>query len=90
MPDLHDNRAIEWKVHVTKSLGAYDMIIGRDMMDDLGIDIRIHDSGQVAEAADRIKGILDAKYEQADLREVVNLSVHLDSEEQVKLYQLLT
>ena len=28
MPELHDNRMIEWDVHVTKDLGAYDMIIG--------------------------------------------------------------
>ena len=39
MPELHDNVLIERKVHVTKSLGAYDMIIGRDAMSDLGIDI---------------------------------------------------
>jgi hypothetical protein len=32
IPELHDNRVIEWKMHVTKDLGAYDMIIGRDML----------------------------------------------------------
>ena len=36
IPKLHDNRLIEWEFHVTKSMGAYDMIIGRDMLDDLG------------------------------------------------------
>ena len=40
MPELHDNRMIEWKIHVTKPMGAYDMIIGRDILEDLGIDIR--------------------------------------------------
>ena len=39
IPELHDNRLIEWEFHVTKSMGAYDMIIGRKMMRDLGIDI---------------------------------------------------
>ena len=34
---------IEWDFHVTKSMGAYDMIIGRDMLEDLGIDIRFSD-----------------------------------------------
>ncbi len=40
LPELHDNRLIEWKLHVTKSLGAYDMIIGRDILQDLGIDLQ--------------------------------------------------
>ena len=31
LPELHDNRLIAWDVHVTKNLGAYDMIIGRDI-----------------------------------------------------------
>src|SRR5210317_162882 len=39
MPELHDSRLIEWDLHVTKNLGAYDMIIGRDILTDLGIDI---------------------------------------------------
>ncbi len=43
IPELHDNRMIEWDFHVTKSMGAYDMIIGREMMEDLGIDIRFSD-----------------------------------------------
>jgi hypothetical protein len=28
IPELHNNRLIEWDVHITKSLVAYDMIIG--------------------------------------------------------------
>jgi hypothetical protein len=40
IPELHDNRLIEWDVHVTKSLGAYDMIIGRDLLKFLGIDVK--------------------------------------------------
>ena len=40
IPELHDSIQIKWDLYVTKSLGAYDMIIGRDMMSDLGIDIR--------------------------------------------------
>jgi hypothetical protein len=39
IPELHDNRVIEWEFHVTKSMGAYDMIIGRDLLDDLGFII---------------------------------------------------
>ena len=40
MPELHDNRVIEWEFHVTKTMGAYDMIIGRDLLTDLGIDVK--------------------------------------------------
>ena len=39
IPELHDNRVIEWDMHVTKSLGAYDIIIGRDLLQFLGIDV---------------------------------------------------
>ena len=44
MPELHDNRVVEWDFHVAKDMGAYDMIIGRDMLQDLGIDIRFSDN----------------------------------------------
>jgi len=39
LPELHDDRMIEWNMHVTKSLGPYDMIIGRDILRFLKIDI---------------------------------------------------
>jgi hypothetical protein len=39
IPELHDNRLIEWNVHLTKDLGSYDMIIGRDIIQDLKIII---------------------------------------------------
>ena len=37
------NKKIYWNMHVVKDLGAYDMIIGRDMLTDLGIDICFSD-----------------------------------------------
>jgi hypothetical protein len=43
IPELHDNRLIEWDFHVTQNMGAYDMIIGRDMLEDLGINIQFSD-----------------------------------------------
>ena len=36
IPEFHDDRVIQWDLHVTKTLGAYDMIIGRDILTDLG------------------------------------------------------
>jgi len=43
IPELHDDRLIEWNMHVTKSLGPYDMIIGRDILNFLKIDLRFSD-----------------------------------------------
>ena len=40
LPELHEDKLIEWDFHVTRNLGAYDLIIGRDLMEFLGIDIR--------------------------------------------------
>ena len=41
--ELHSDRVIEWKLHVAPDLGAYDMIIGRDVMAFLGIDVHFSD-----------------------------------------------
>ena len=35
---------IEWNMHVTDTIGAYDMIIGHDILEFLKIDIRFSDS----------------------------------------------
>ena len=43
LPEIHPDRLIEWDFHVTPTLGHYDMIIGRDMMEFLGIDIKFSD-----------------------------------------------
>ncbi len=114
--ELFDSCQIKWNVHVADSLGAYDMIIGRNLLLDLGIELKfstqtiewdgrelpfkdaeddpvqsyyIQDSCAVHEAATRIKHILDAKYEKADLDEVARNQTHLTHEEQQKLRQLL-
>ena len=42
MPEFHEGRNIEWNVYVDETegnLGNYDMIIGRDMLETLGIDL---------------------------------------------------
>jgi len=43
MRELHDDRLTEWNMHVTKSLGPHDMIIGRDILKFLKIDLRFSD-----------------------------------------------
>ena len=92
-------------MHVTsQKLGFYDIILGRDILCNLGINIlfkegqiewdgstipmkppnaqihshyHIEDSVDLDEATDRLRTILDAKYEPADLDEVMTDSEHL-------------
>jgi len=41
LPEFHAHRVIEWEVYVddSTSLSTYDMIIGRDLMDAIGLDL---------------------------------------------------
>ena len=116
MPELQEKKMVEWSFHVTDNMGAYDMIIGRDIMSFLGIDIKFSDqvitweyaempfkpkdatvktqyhvaeTMAVNDATERIKSILDAKYEAADLEKVCSAQDHLRVEEQRKLLALL-
>jgi hypothetical protein len=117
MPEFFQEKVIEWDLHVWPNLGAYDMIIGRDILSALGFKfdfatmtiewdhahVPMKDSEQAAEelfyvqdpeavldATLRLKGILDAKYEQADLHEVAASASHLAVEEQSHLQEALT
>jgi hypothetical protein len=107
---------IEWKLHVTQDLGAYDMILGRDILTGLRIKIdfgnnvlewdsivipmkdadesieeafTLHEPKDVIQASDRLKSILDANYEKADLEEVSKEAVHLKESQQQPLHALL-
>jgi len=116
IPELHDDRLIEWNMHVTKTIGAYDMIIGRDILEFLKIDIRfsdktivwdraempfkdrdaseleayhISDGDAMEDAVHRVKRILDAKYEKADISKVCEEQEELDASQRDKLGELL-
>ena len=120
LPEFHENRVITWKTHLTtdESLGKYDMILGRDALLELGIDLKfssctiewntaevpmhraqctVEDSffikeeegSAVREASDRITQIIDAKYEKADLHQIVQAQKQLNQNEQHQLLQLL-
>ena len=116
IPELQSKKLIEWRFHVAKNMGAYDMIIGRDMLSFLGIDIsfsrqtvawegaempfkpkdatretayHIEEAMAVNQATDRIKEILDAKYEAADLEQVCSAQDQLNQAQQQKLLALL-
>ena len=39
LPELQDNQLIEWNLHVADTLGSYDMILGRDVLEFIGLDI---------------------------------------------------
>jgi hypothetical protein len=43
MPELNDNRKIEWKVHMAKDT-VHDTVIGRDLLRELGITINFKDN----------------------------------------------
>ena len=117
LPELHEDRLIEWDFHVAPDLGVYDMIIGRDMLEFLGIDIKfsdltvswdgavmpfkdagsanvsalfhVDDPQIVNDAHDRLKKILDAKYEAADLEQVCSNQEELNTDQQQQLLRLL-
>jgi hypothetical protein len=40
MHELQDDKLIKWNMYVTKDLGNYDMIIGRDILQFLGINMQ--------------------------------------------------
>ena len=115
--ELHDDKLIKWQLHVAKDLGEYDMIIGWDILEFLGVDIKfsnitikwanasipfrdttskykdayhIQDSKSVAESTKRIKEILKAKYEPANLKKICQEHKELNVKEKRKLFKLLT
>ena len=53
LTELIPDKTLEWKIHVAPgSLGNYDMIIGRDLLDDLGIDFRFSDHTVICDGAE--------------------------------------
>jgi Zn-dependent M32 family carboxypeptidase len=62
-------------------------------MKDAGENIKealsLHEPKAVVQASDRLKSILDANYEKADLEEVAKEAVHLKESQQQQLHALL-
>ena len=109
LPEFFEQRIIMCDVHVTENTSTYDMIMGRDLLRELGIEIsfstesvtwddvsipmkpfnarietdyHIDDSVAVQDATKRMKQILDAKYESANLDEIVAQADHLNHNQQ--------
>ena len=105
-----------WNFHIVDGPMNYNMIIGWDLLSELGIDVlfsshkvlwdfkdtpfktvyvtekidyHVIDSPCIEDATERIKQILDAKYEKADIREIAEACTHLTSKEQQKLEAVL-
>ena len=116
LPEFDDQRTINIDAHVTTSNMSYSMILGRDVLSQLGIKldfqnqaiewehynvpfkprgepllqhIHIQEPKATMEATKRIKAILDAKYEPANLQQVVRDCVHLSESEQSSLLKIL-
>ena len=120
LPELSNSRIIEWKCQVndSKSPSNYDMIVGRDLLEQLGINLKFHTQtiewddaeipmrspsithqeaflaesteGKLAlKASERLKSILDAKCEKANLVQEVNRHDDLTEDQQQKLLVLL-
>ena len=116
LPELNPTAVIRHRMHVTKHMANYDVIIGRDILHQLGIvldfqnktinwndyvtpmkdplsragiDYAVLDSYAVQSETERIKRILDAKYEKANLVEVTESANHLTDVEQKGLLKLL-
>ncbi|MCP4442502.1 MAG: hypothetical protein GY810_26650, partial [Aureispira sp.] len=117
IPELNDQRLVQTYVHETEKDMSYDIIIGMDLMQDLGIDIlnssgtikwgdqEIHmrprdttlaemlstvkDPAAVEAETKRISDILDAKYEAANLKNIVKNTPVLDQQDKAALYTML-
>ena len=116
LPKFYTKTIIQKNVHVFNTPMNYDMIIGRDLMSELGVsldffhqkvkwqeaeipmklpdctinsDFFVQDNELLNSESDRIKQILDAKYEAADLKEIPDEAVPLSREERDQLYNLL-
>ena len=108
MPEFHKNKAIEWNAHVTTQPMHYDIILGEDLLRELGLIINfkeetitwedatvamralesnppsyseLYSADSLQTQAEKIHDILAAKYQPADLVEVVGNCTHLKEEE---------
>ena len=115
LPSLHEKRIITSVVHVSPELVTYDMILGRDLLQELGIVLnfkeqiitwddsmtrmqddkdlpslnKIEEGKSMDDATSRIKKIIEAKYEAADLDQIVQECDNLTATEKNQLLRVL-
>ena len=105
LPELDKHMLVHKRIHVTTNHMNYDMIIGRDLLTELGIDILfstksvqlqhvtipmkdrhcttedsffVQEPLRIEEEMERLRGILDCKYQPADLRQVTQSCQNLN------------
>jgi hypothetical protein len=84
IPEFHRDRIIEWKLHVAKNLGAYDMILGRDVLSGLGIKFNFADNtiewdNSVIPMKDADKPLMENYYVQEPAAVASSLKAILDA-----------
>jgi predicted aspartyl protease len=118
LPELYHDRIIEHKFNVLSTPIGYDMILGTDLMSELGLKLDFKEAcvewdeasmpfksrdatlesvySVIEDPADsmldsmgRVKRILDAHYEKADLDKTVESMTHLSVDERAALLTLL-
>lgn len=116
LPELYHDRIIEHKFNVLSTPIGYDMIMGTDLMTELGLKLNfkdaciewdeasmpfksrdatlessfnIEDADAVLDSTGRMKRILDAHYEKADLDKTVESMTHLQLDERAALLRVL-
>ena len=116
LPELNPTAKVRHKMYVVPTMEKYDLIIGRDILQKLGMNLDFEDkvvrwNGNSAsmklpdcandfnyniresfalQAEDaRVQRILDASYEKADIKQVVQECTHLSKKERHSLYTLL-
>ncbi len=116
LSELYHDRTIEHTFNVINTALSYDVIVGTDLMKELGIVLdfkeqevhwdeasvpfksreatietayHIEDPIAIQHSTHRIRKILDAKYDKADLEEITANCTHLEPEEREALLRLL-
>ena len=119
LPELSNTMVVSTDIHLTKHIDRYDMILGRDLLRELGFSLdfeldtiryqhseipmrsltelqseelnffKIDESKSVTQATNRIKKILDAKYQPSSPQQIIDSCKHLNSEEKNILLPVL-
>ena len=82
---------LEIDLHFSTNTCAWDSrtIPMRDIGSTVEQGYLVEETGPAADSTTRLKKILDAKYEKADIPEIVQSSTHLKEEQNTRLEELL-
>ncbi len=95
MPELYDDRVIEWKVHVAKDTGIYDAVIGQDLLRELGITLNfknntvIWDDSTIHMRSQASRGDASYSIKKANLKQLTEQCLQLSNQEKSSLEEFL-